>query len=457
MRSAARIALLYAILSGIYILVSDSAARIITGGDSDLLTEWQSMKGLAFVAASSLIIFLLVLHYAKSRDRAQALLEQARWSFEQLFQRNPLPLFVYEIKGMKFLAVNQAAVEAYGFSQEEFLNMKLTQIHEQGDFEKLLAHVTRIKPYPYIGHWRHLHKDGTTAEVEIISHPMLFAGSETRLVAAVDISRQKLAEQVLAETMEARGEAEAAKTQFLATVSHEMRTPLNAVTGFIDLLNLETDPVKRREYVLFARQGAVDLLGLIERLINAAALTAKVARKDAAEIEVKSFLRRLGDDYFHPARRKSIKLDVVLEDYLPERALVDAHRLDEALRILLENAIKFSHAGTVTLRAWPEMADEKMLFKISVADQGIGIPPSQQARVFDSFFQVDRDLTRKYGGAGLGLFVAKQLCDLLGATLEVESREAVGSTFTITLAGPLDAEGLFTPSEDGEASPAKAA
>ncbi len=457
MRSAARIALLYAILSGIYIYASDQFALSVAGGDPDLVNQWQHMKGLAFVAGSALIIFFLVLHYAKSRDRAQALLEQARWSFEQLFQRNPLPLFVYDIKGMKFLAVNQAAVEAYGFSQQEFLGMKLTQIHVPEDFEKLLAHVTRIKPYPYVGHWRHLHKDGAIAEVEIISHPMLFAGSETRLVVVVDISRRRLEEQVLAETLAARAEAEAAKTQFLATVSHEMRTPLNAVTGFIDLLSQETDAVKRREYVIFARQGAADLLTLIERLINAAALTAKTVRRDIVEIEVKSFLRHLGDEFFHVARRKSIKLDVVLEDYLPERALVDAHRLDEALRILLENAIKFSHAGTVTLRAWPEMADEKLLFKVSVADQGIGIPLCQQARVFDSFFQVDQNLTRQYGGAGMGLFVAKQLCDLLGATLEVESREAVGSTFTITLTGKLDAEGLFAPSEEGAASPGKAA
>ena len=326
MRSAARIALLYAILSSIYIYASDQFALSVAGGDPDLITEWQSLKGLAFVAGSALIIFLLVLHYARSRDRTQALLEQARWSFEQLFQRNPLPLFVYEMKGLKFLAVNQAAVDAYGYTQQEFLNMKLTQIHVPEDLEKLVAHVARIKPYPYIGHWRHLYKDGSIAEVEIISHPMLFAGSETRLIVAVDISRRKLEEQVLAETLAARAEADEAKTQFLATVSHEMRTPLNAVTGFIDLLSQEADPVKRREYVIFARQGADDLLALIERLINASALTAKTMRREIVEIDVKAFLRRLGDDYFHPARRKSIKLDVILPYYLPEPGLVDQHR-----------------------------------------------------------------------------------------------------------------------------------
>ena len=96
------------------------------------------------------------------------------------------------------------------------------------------------------------------------------------------------------------------------------------------------------------------------------------------------------------------------------------------------------------------------MLELSIADEGIGIPEEQQAKVFDSFFQVDQNLTRKYGGAGMGLFVAKQLCDLMGASLAVESRDGAGSTFLVSLPGKIDADGRFVAGDesDGAASPA---
>ncbi len=442
MKPALRIALSYALLSGLYILLSDWFAWQIARRDSEILTQWQSIKGLAFVVASGVIIFLLVLHYARSRDRIQWELEEARRSFEKLFQRNPIPVVVYDTAELGILAVNQAAVDEYGYAEEEFLRMKLPVLCPPEDLERVLSHVTRIKPYPYAGHWRQLRKDGSEFYVEIASHPILFSGCEARLVAAVNISTRKLAEQSLAEAFAVRAEAEEAKTKFLSTISHEMRTPLNAVTGFLDLLAGESDAPRRREYAVIAQRSAAQLLALIEQMIAAAALTSKPSDRVLAEIEMEPFLRRITDAYFKAAVRKNIKLNLAAEA-LPHKALVDAVRLEETLQILLGNAIKFSNGGTVQVSACLDHGSSGPVFRLAVADEGIGIPAAEQSKVFDSFFQVDQNLTRRYGGAGIGLFVARQLCELMGAALEVKSLDGAGSTFTVSLPGKIADSGRF--------------
>lgn len=442
MKPALRIALSYALLSGLYIVLSDWLAWQVARRDSEILTQWQSIKGLAFVVASGAIIFLLVLHYVRSRDRIQWQLEEARRSFEMLFQRNPIPVVVYDTAELGILAVNQAAVDEYGYTEEEFLRLKLPTLCPAEDLERVLSHVARIKPHPYAGHWRQIRKDGSEFYVEIASHPILFSGCEARLVAAVNISTRKLAEQSLAEAFTVRAEAEAAKTKFLSTISHEMRTPLNAVTGFLDLLAGESDTLRRREYAVIAQRSAGQLLAMIEQMIAAAALTSQPSDRVLTEVEVDPFLRRITDGYFKAAMRKNIKLNLSA-DALPRKAVVDAVRLEETLQILLGNAIKFSNGGTVNVSASLEAEAAGAVLRVSVADEGIGIPAAEQSKVFDSFFQVDQNLTRRYGGAGIGLFVARQLCELMGAALEVKSVDGAGSTFMVSLPGKIADSGNF--------------
>ncbi|MFZ4681559.1 MAG: ATP-binding protein [Terrimicrobiaceae bacterium] len=443
MKPAIRIALMYALLSGLYIVLSDWAARQLTRGDSDLLTQWQSMKGLAFVAASAVMIFFLVYHYVRSRDHTQELLEQALDSFEQLFRRNPLPVLVYDTASLRVLAVNDAAVEEYGYKREEFLRLTLAKLHGEEDFDKLLAHVSRIKPYPYTGQWRHVRADGSGLEAEITSHPIVFSGCQARLAVAMNISARKVTERAMAEAFAAKTEAEEAKTRFLSTISHEMRTPLNAVMGYLDLLAREQDSSRRPEFIAIAQRSADDLLALIQRLIDAATLHSRKVPGDRREVELDKFLRGVVDGFFKSAVSKSIKLDFRCDAPLAGKAVLDVLRIEETLQILVGNAIKFSNGGTVEIGVRQKSAGTGALLELSVADEGIGIPEAQQARVFDSFFQVDQNLTRKYGGAGMGLFVAKQLCDLMGASLGVESQDGAGSTFTVSLPGKIDAGGRF--------------
>lgn len=451
MKAALRIAVYYALLSGLYIVFSDWAVDVLSQRNPDVARGWQNLKGIAFVAGSAAIIFCLILHYIRRRNLAEHQREEASKSFEQLFKRNPLPVLVYDTVSLEILAVNEAAVDEYGYSEVEFVRLKLPAIHPAEDTEKLLGHLARVKTYSYTGHWRHQRRDGSPAEMEIVSHPMAFAGREARLAVAMNISIRKITEKALADAFVARIEAEETKTRFLSTISHEMRTPLNAIVGFLDLLPKERDENLRAEYVSIAQRGAGELLALIERLIEAAALTgAESVHHDVREVAVTPFLKRITDGYLQSAARKAITLEFSVDAATAAVAALDASRVEAILEILVGNAIKFSNGGTIRLLA----REEGDALRFDVADEGIGIPEGQQARVFESFFQVDQGQTRKYGGVGMGLFVARELCDLAGARLEVRSEEARGSTFSVILPGAADGEGRFV-AENKTAPPRK--
>lgn len=445
MKAALRIAVYYALLSGLYIVFSDWAVDFVSKRNPDVARGWQNLKGISFVLVSAVIIFFLILRYIRERNLAERQREEARASFEQLFRRNPLPAIVYDATSLEILAVNEAAAEEYGYDEAEFVRLTLPAIHPAEDTEKLLGHLARVKTYSYTGHWRHQRKDGSPVEMEIISHPMTFGGRAARLAVAANIGIRKLTEKALADAFVARIEAEEAKTRFLSTISHEMRTPLNAIVGFLDLMPRERDENLRAEYVAIAQRGADELLALIERLMQAAALTgAQGVHHDMREVELAPFLKRVTEGYLQPAARKNISLDCFLEESAPARAMLDAGRVEAILEILAGNAIKFSHDGTIRLGVRRDR--ETGALEFAVSDEGIGIPREQQDRVFDSFFQVDQGEARKYGGVGMGLFVARQLCDLLGASLRLRSEDTRGSTFSLILPGTMDGRGCFVTS-----------
>lgn len=456
MKAALRIAVYYALLSGLYIVFSDLLVDSLSHRNPDVTRGWQNLKGIAFVLGSAAIIFFLILHYVRTRNLAESQREEARSSFEQLFKRNPLPVLVYDTKNLAILAVNEAAVEEYGYSEEEFLALALPAIHPGEDTEKLLGHLARVKTFSYTGHWRHQRKDGSPVEMEIVSHPMAFAGHDARLAVAMNISIRKLTEKALADAFVARLDAEEAKTRFLSTISHEMRTPLNAIVGFLDLLPKEKDESLRTEYISIAQRSAGDLLSLIERLIQAATLTgAESVPHELRDVELTPFLRRISEGYALPASRKNIRLDVQISPSAPKRVVLDATRVEAILEILVGNAIKFSHGGTIGLGARQAESEDALIFEVS--DEGIGIPRDQQGRVFESFFQVDQSQTRKYGGVGMGLFVARQLCDLVGASLKVDSEDDKGSTFILTLPCEKDQQGRFVMQLKGGYGPSPSA
>ncbi len=233
-----------------------------------------------------------------------------------------------------------------------------------------------------------------------------------------------------------------AKSRFLANISHELKTPLNAIVGFTELAQSMSRDAEQSECLVMAMRGVRRLEATIESLLDYTKLESGEHMPIMASFRVPDLLRRVVDSCLDEAESKELSLSAECDPGLPERGWGDAGKLASILGGLLGNAVKFTDSGFVRLRAGGG-PDGALVF--TVEDSGRGISDASRVLSFKAFCQGDDSPTREHGGLGLGLTVAKGLADVLGASLEYGAREGGGSRFTVALPGALSAE----PGRDG--------
>ncbi|MDL0438942.1 response regulator [Stutzerimonas frequens] len=243
------------------------------------------------------------------------------------------------------------------------------------------------------------------------------------------------------------------KSEFLANMSHELRTPLNSSLILAKLLADNPEGNLSDDQVQFARSiysAGNDLLTLINDILD-------ISKVEAGKLEVHpelTVLARLVDgvkNLFLPqAMERSLQFEVELADDLPVSLFSDRQRLEQILKNLLANAFKFTEKGSVTLRV-EKRGEDQLAF--AVRDTGIGIAPEQQAAIFEAFRQADGTTNRRYGGTGLGLSISRELANLLGGEIEVQSRPGAGSTFTLVVPEHYSESRPITPASVPPASP----
>ncbi len=249
------------------------------------------------------------------------------------------------------------------------------------------------------------------------------------------------------EMREARERAEAserAKSLFLANMSHEIRTPMNAIMGMTHLAMQATTEEERQRYLGIVHQSADSLLGLLNNVLDS-------SRMEAGQLTLNEYafdLRRLLDEVvaiMHaPAAKKGLLLQATADQRLTDAFVGDHLRLRQILLNLVDNAIKFTPAGSITITAGPDgdpSASGTDVVHFTVLDTGIGIVPEHRDTIFNRFEQADNSHTREHGGVGLGLSICKQLIELMGGRIWLESLEQGGSAFHCTLPlSPAEAE-----------------
>lgn len=240
---------------------------------------------------------------------------------------------------------------------------------------------------------------------------------------------------LLKKSKEAAEAASKIKSEFLANMSHELRTPLNAVIGYSEMLQEDAEEDRLENYNITLKKitsSAKHLLNLINNVLDVSKIEADKMEIYLEDIDLTEFTKDLAVSIEPLMEKNHNKYQLVLEEGLPN-IHTDLVRLRQSLLNLLSNSSKFTKEGVVTLDIRKIKQDDKELIQFSVKDTGVGISKAKLEKLFHAFSQVDASTTRQYGGTGLGLYLTRRFCEMLGGTVEVQSVENQGSTFIIKL------------------------
>jgi len=277
---------------------------------------------------------------------------------------------------------------------------------------------------------------GVAIDIQVAVAPLLdeSGGVVGSISVARDVTQHKRSEEALRLAREAAEAASHAKSSFLARMSHEIRTPMNGVLGMAELL-LETGLTgTQRKYAETVQRSGHNLLGIINDLLDFSKIEAGKLELESVDIDLRRVIEDVVELLAERAHGKGLELACSIPPDLVTGLRGDPLRLSQVLTNLLGNAIKFTDHGGVLIRvAALDETPGSVALRFEVADTGVGISKESQSRIFEEFTQADGSTTRKHGGSGLGLAISKQLVEMMGGTIHVESALGSGSTFWFTV------------------------
>ena len=220
---------------------------------------------------------------------------------------------------------------------------------------------------------------------------------------------------------------------FLANMSHEIRTPINGVVGMTSLLQSTTLTLEQEEYVKVISDSCGILLSLINNILDFARIESQKEKVNFETLNLEEFITYINNTIKPIAIKKNIEFNIIVEPNVPLHIYTDSVKLNQIISNFLNNAIKFTHQGSVSLLIKVKFIDNSEMIDFEVKDTGIGISEEDQKKLFIPFSQVDSSTTKIYGGTGLGLSICKKLTDLLGGTIKISSILNQGTTITFSL------------------------
>lgn len=362
----------------------------------------------------------------------EAELAETSERYRSLFDYHPDGVFQLDNDG-RLVAVNAAAIQMSGYTPEEMVKLEIPDYVEEheiervtGTFRALLAnHMQRLET-------RVVRKDGTTLDVAITGLPVIVGGVAAGAFGiAEDITERNRMQYDLEYARQIAEDASEAKSLFLANMSHEIRTPLTSVLAASEMLEDTVTTEAQRRLVETMQRSGSRLLRLVDDILDFSRIEAGQTNLRDDLFDLHGLLQELAANKRVAADAKGVELTCTIDPAVPLELLGDADRVSQIVGNLLDNAVKFTDHGSVRLDASRDGTGEHGAVVIKVTDTGIGMSAEQQERIFESFRQADAGITRYYGGTGLGLAICRQLVELMGGSITVDSTFAEGTEFTI--------------------------
>ena len=392
-------------------------------------------------------LFSRILLYSVSLHRTSASIQQLFHDidrikefgrpFQSFFEHSPIGMVLLDFEG-KLVRTNRALQEILDYSETDLRDQPLSLFIESGSslyflekFQQLCDGESSFLEMESRYNGRNSREGWWRISASVVQD---FNGRPKFVYSIVkDISQWKQNEVDLVRARNLAEESTRTKSEFLANMSHEIRTPIHTITGMTELLiNTDLD-VEQRAYSEQVRFSADVLLSLINDILDFSKIEAGKLHLELVDLDLYTMVENAVDLVTLEAHHKGLEVVIYIRPNVPHLLKGDPTRLRQIIVNLVNNAVKFTRTGEVNISVELEAEDEaRVTLKVNVKDTGIGISKDRQARLFRSFSQADSSTTRKFGGTGLGLTISKNLVNLMGGRIGVESKKGEGANFWFT-------------------------
>lgn len=368
--------------------------------------------------------------------RANETLEESESMYRNLIEESAQMLFTADTQG-RFTYVSNRLKKTIGYSNRDLLGKLFASIYDGEWRKKAIAFYNKqladqIEETSYL--LPIIIKTGERLWIEQVA---TLIRKNNNIVgyrfALYDITERLKTQEAMQEAARMAMEAKEMQQTFLGKMSHEIRTPMNGVVGMVNLLNTTSLTQEQQEFVDGIKESSVNMIRIINDILDVTKIQSGKLVFEETDMVLKNLVNGVIFALKAGAEKKGIKLIQHIDSQVPEVLVADPVRLNQVLLNLADNALKFTEKGSISIQVRvKESRPDGMMLEFIVADTGIGIPESKVHAIFESFTQAESDTTRKYGGTGLGLTIAKQLIEQQGGEIKVISREGKGTTFTFT-------------------------